>query len=114
MSRFLGHNKNVVPYRLFVAGEGWLTAGPLIHRAAERPSHDSLDARIIDAEKALAPLVFGWLRYGGGAVDVIVESAAHTTGDTARWLDPLLDRWAWSEGVTLGRRIPADDYRPGH
>jgi len=102
-----------VPYRKFAATETWFTAGPLVHRALDEHSHDSLDPRIIDAEREGAPLVFGWLRYGDGGVDVIADPAPGTPADFSSWLDPLLDRWSTAERVVLTGYRRGGGWTPG-
>ncbi len=64
-------------------------------------AHEGLDARIIDAEKAGAPLVFGRLEYGDDGVTVIADPQPGTPDDFVVWLDPLLRSWAQTERVSL-------------
>jgi hypothetical protein len=103
-----------VPYRKFAATPDWLTAGPLVHRALDDESHDGLDPRIIDAERDVAPLVFGWLRYGDEGVGVVAEAARGTPSDFQEWLDPRIERWSDLEGVHLAEswRKP-EEWIPG-
>jgi hypothetical protein len=102
-----------VPYRLFAATGVWFTAGPLVHRALRRGSHDRLDPRIIDAERQGEPLVFGWLRYGDDGVEVVADPAVGTPSEFRDWLDPHLDRWASNEAVTVIGYRGVSGWEPG-
>jgi hypothetical protein len=103
-----------IPYRKFVASPSWFAAGPLVHRALDDAPHEGIDPRTIDAVKAGAPLVYGWLRYSETGIAVVAEAEPGTPPDFEEWLQPLLRRWAESEKVVLDETwSPSDEWGPG-
>ena len=87
----------------------------MIHRSLDDSSHVGLDPRDYDVVQAGAPLVYGWLRYGEpDGVGVVAEPEPGTPPEVEEWLDPLLRRWAESEGVELDLEwTPSAAWRPG-